>query len=126
MFLIIAPQKLIVLSRRPKFHELDLIEANRKTVRIFERGASKWDRIATRLHFEGHMIEQIWTDSKHDTFRACQTIFTKWLDGLEGLRTPRTWDTVIKALKEADLGQLADDLKKVLLVKHSGNIDHEY
>ena len=73
------------------------------------------------------MFKQIWTDSQHDTFRACQTTFTKWLDGPEGLRTPRTWSTVIKVLKEAGFGQLADDLKEVLdlLEKHSGNITHQ-
>ena len=96
------------------------MECNGKTIRVFERGANKWNRIATRLHFESDMIAQIRTDNQHNTFQACQSTFTEWLGGKEGLRTPRTWSTVIAAIKEADLGQLADNLKEILLEKQSG------
>ena len=69
------------------------------------------------------MIAQIRTDCQHDTYQACQKTFTEWLGGKEGLRTPIAWSTVIRALKEAGLGQLADDLKDILdlFEKHSGN-----
>ena len=112
----------IVFSRCPKFHELDLIEVDGKTIRVFEKGASKWDRIATRLHFEGTKIVQIRTDCQHDTFQACQKTFTEWLGGKEGLRTPIAWSTVIKVLEEADLCQPAKDLKEILFLfeKDSG------
>ena len=39
-------------------------------------------------------------------------MFSEWLEG-KG-RTPTTWETVIKALEEADLGEVAQDLKEVL------------
>ena len=81
-------------------------------MRVFDKVASKWDKIATRLHFDGNMIAQIRTDSQ-DTFQACQSVFSKWLNGKEGLREPITWSTVVQVLAEADLGQLADDLKDV-------------
>ena len=103
-----------VLSQCPRFHELDLIRGNQKTVRVLEGSASKWDGIARRIYFSGNMISQIRTESQNDALRACQSVFTQWLEGKEGLRMPRTWNTVIDVLKEAHLGQLADDLTEVL------------
>lgn len=103
-----------VFSQRPRFHELDLIRANQKTVRILEGSASKWDGIACRLYYEGNMISQIKTESQNDGLRACQSVFSEWLDGKVGLRTPISWGTVVEVLKEAHLGQLAEDLAEVL------------
>ena len=91
-----------------------MISGNQKTVRVFEGTASKWEGIATRLYFDGNTISQIWTESQHNQLRACRNVFTQWLSGKEELRTPRTWSTVIQALQEAHLGQLADELKDVL------------
>ena len=102
------------LSNYPKLHELDLLKGpTGKTVRVIKDGANKWQRIATRLYFEGGAIDQISRNNK-DTDQACSTVFSKWLQGENELRTPRTWETVIEALIEADFGQLAEDLKKVL------------
>ena len=81
---------------------------------MFERAASKWEGIATRLHFDGNTISQIRTESQQNQLSACRNVFIEWLSGKEGLRTPRTWSTVIQALQEAHLGQLADELKDVL------------
>ena len=110
----------IGLDKPPKLHELDRIEGNGKIVKVLEGVGNKWDRIATRLYFEQNMISQIWTDSQSNTGRACRSVFCEWLDGKEGLRTPRTWRTLINILKESDLGQLADDVKEVLYEKLLG------
>ena len=83
-------------------------------VRVLEGAASNWERVAIRLYFEGNMISQIWTENQNDQLHACPSAFTQWLDGNDRLRVPRTWKTVIEALKEAGLGQLADDLTDVL------------
>ena len=91
-----------------------MISGNQKVIRVFERAASKWEGIATRLHFDGNTISQIRTESQHNQLSACRNVFNEWLSGKEGLRTPRTWSTVIQALQEAHLGQLADELKDVL------------
>lgn len=105
---------LIALDKLPKLHELDRIEGNGKTVKVLEIAGNKWERIATRLHFEQNRISRIWTDSQSNTERACRSVFSIWLDGKDGLRTPRTWGTVINVLKESDLSQLAEELKEVL------------
>ena len=39
-------------------------------------------------------------------------MFMEWLEG-KG-RSPKTWETVIEALEEADLSEVASDLKDVL------------
>jgi hypothetical protein len=118
----------IVFNRCPKFHELELVEGYGKILRVFEKGAGKWDKIATRLYFDGNRIAQIGMECPYNAFKACQSTFSEWLDGKEGLRTPTAWTTVITALKEAGLGRLAGDLEEVLLCleEDSGNINHEY
>ena len=51
-------------------------------------------------------------DNHFQSVDACHAMFSEWLEG-KG-RTPTTWETVIKALEEADLGEVAQDLKEVL------------
>ena len=89
-------------------------------MKVLEGAGSRWERIAIRLYFEQNRISQIWTDSQSNTGQACCSVFGQWLEGKDGLRTPRTWRTVIKVLKESDLGQLADELKEVLQEKLLG------
>ena len=48
---------------------------------------------------------------------ACRAMFSKWLEGKGHIRTPTNWDTVIKVLEEANLGEVAQDLKEVLGVE---------
>ena len=76
--------------------------------------ASKWDKVALRLHFCGHDISRIERDHSKSV-RACQTMFMEWLEG-KG-RKPITWDTLIKALGEAELSQVANDLEIALGTK---------
>ena len=99
------------ISSLPKWHHLDLIEANGKTVKVIEQAAAKWNKVATRLHFEPQDISRIRNDAHHQSIDACQTVFSEWVQG-KG-RKPTTWNTVIKALKEADLSELSADLEIV-------------
>ena len=96
----------------PKLHQVDLIDGNGKTVKVIEQAAAKWERVATRLYFESHDICRIKKDNPLQSFEACQTVFIEWLNG-KG-RKPISWETLIKALKEADLSELAADLEVVL------------
>ena len=100
------------LSSLPKLHHLDLIEGNGKTVRVIAQSASKWERVALSLHFESHDMSRLSRDYHLRSFEACQTVFTEWLNG-KG-RKPVTWNTVIKALKEAELSEVATDLQDIL------------
>ena len=102
------------ISSQPKFHHLDLIEGNGKTVRVIKQAAAKWESVATRLYFNIDDITRIREDYHQQAFKACRTTFIEWLQG-KG-RTPTTWNTVIKALDEADLSELAGDLNIVFSV----------
>ena len=110
----IIDQGMLKRSAKPKLHELDLIDCNGKTVRVIGRSAAKWERIAMRLYFDGNTIDSVRRDSHYQTERACSSVFEIWLNGKEGLRTPREWSTVVKVLKEADLGELSKELDSVL------------
>ena len=81
-------------------------------MRIIDTVASKWDRIAIRLHFNGHDISRIERDHKESVVRACRTMFSEWLEG-KG-RKPISWNTLIKTLKEADYSELASEVEAVL------------
>jgi hypothetical protein len=99
------------LESKPHLHELDLITGKGKTVNVINKITCAWEKVAIRLHFEGHDISRIRRDERQAE-DACRTMFTEWLEG-KG-RTPTTWGTVIQALNEARQGELAKDLEDVL------------
>ena len=100
------------LARKPRLYELDRITGNDKTVRVINRAAPVWEKVATRLHFEGHDILTIGRN-KHQAEDACRTVFMEWLEG-KG-RSPTTWETVNEVLEEAELAEVAKDLKDILI-----------
>ena len=51
-------------------------------------------------------------DHHLQTMAACQKVFMLWLKG-KG-RSPQTWETIIKVLEEAELSEMASDLKVIL------------
>ena len=99
------------MASRPRLHELDLIAGKGKTVNVIDKTACAWEKVAMRLHFEGHDISRI-RRNERQAEDACRTMFGEWLQG-KG-RTPTTWDTVLQALNEARQGELAKDLEEVL------------
>ena len=109
---LITDVEIVNISSKPRLYELDRIRGNGKTVKIISKTAAVWENVATRLHFEGHEITCIKRDNHFQTEDACRAMFTKWLEG-KG-RKPTNWDTVIKTLDEASLGEIAQDLKQVL------------
>ena len=100
------------LGHKPRLYELDRITGSGKTVKVINRAAHEWKKVATRLYFEGHDILTI-QRNEHQVEDACRTMFIEWLEG-KG-RTPTTWETVINALEEAELADVAKDLKDILI-----------
>ena len=76
--------------------------------------AAKWEKIATRLYFDGNTIGAIRRDTHYQVEQACTTVLNIWLEGKDGLREPKTGATVINVLVEADLGTLSNELNSVL------------
>ena len=99
------------MASKPRLHELDLIAGKGKTVNVIDKTACAWEKVATRLHFEGHDISRI-RKNERQAEDACRMMFAEWLEG-KG-RTPTTWATVLQALNEARQGELAKDLGEVL------------
>ena len=80
-------------------------------VRIIDGIAAKWKGVALRLYFEGDCTEVIEINCHYQAVPACRTMFTRWLEGYG--REPKTWRTLIIALKEANLSMLAEKLEKM-------------
>ena len=98
----------------PTLWELTLIESRDKkvSIRIKDRVAHEWEEVATRLEFEGHHIKRIKKDSHYQCKEACHAMLSEWLDGLG--REPKTWDTIIKALEEANFGEVAEIINSIV------------
>ena len=112
MWCIVIISFVIVALRKPKFHELDRIEHQGKVVQVIHSVAHKWEQFAMRLHFEFCDIKRIEKRCHLEPVEACQHIAWEWLQG-KG-REPKTWMTVVEALNEIDLSELAKDLTAVL------------
>ena len=96
----------------PRLHQLDLIDCEDKRVRIIQTAASKWKRLATRLHFEPSDIDRIRSDHPGQCYYACWQVCREWLEGVG--RQPTSWTTLINALDEAELGEIATDLETII------------
>ena len=100
----------------PRYHELDRLDWHGKSIRIISSAAARWEKIATRLYFDGNEISAIRRDCHFQVEDACRSVLIRWLEG--NGRKPTTWDTLIRALVEADLGTLAGELQSILCKIH--------
>ena len=89
-----------------------MLEYQGKVVKVINEAAHKWERFATRLHFGFSDIKRIQEDCHYQQVKACQQVVGEWLSG-KG-RKPTSWSTVIAALNEIELSELAKDLTAVL------------
>ena len=96
----------------PRLHQLDIIDCEGKRVRIIQTAASKWKRLATRLYFKPSDINRIRSDNPTECYDACWKVCSEWLEGVG--RQPTSWTTLIKALNEAELGEIATDLETII------------
>ena len=99
--------------RRPALHELDQLKG-KKTVRIIDLIAHKWHQVAIRLHFELYEIKCMERDHQWSS-DASREMLMKWLKCESSVREPITWGTLIQVLEEADLAEVAWDIKSILL-----------
>lgn len=106
----------------PKLYQLDLLSGNGKTVRLMDAIAYNWDRVALRLHFEHYDISRIGRDHHQQSILACRTMFNDWLNG-QG-RQPTSWNTLIEALKEAEMSGVAADLESILGIANFGYLHY--
>ena len=81
-------------------------------MRVMEKVAANWERLALALHFEGHVLEMVRRDYMLDCMAQCRTILHRWLNG--EARSPVNWDTLVTCLKEIQFTLLAEGLEAAL------------
>jgi hypothetical protein len=79
---------------------------------VIERVGSNWEFVADQLNIESHLIDTIKMESHFQVNSACRKMFIKWLDGI-GLQ-PITWRTLIDALDDAGLPEVAHELNIII------------
>ena len=89
-----------------------------RRLRVLDTVAADWMYLAISLGFEGPVIECIEMESLMRPTEACHRVFTKWLDGGDGLCKPVTWDTLIQCLIDAGFVDTAEQLEEILCEWH--------
>ena len=82
----------------PELDDLLFYERNGKKVRVIARIASEWEKLALALSIEAYIMRTIKRNHGNSCEDACTDLLRRWLEG-EG-REPKTWATLVEALKE--------------------------
>ena len=90
----------------------------RRELRIYSKIAHKWKQIATRLGFEIGEIESIRKNSSFDDNDRITAVLRQWFENAKSLpnasRYPKSWQGLINLLEDAELGEVAEELKRAL------------
>ena len=109
-------------------HFVDLIKWEdengvKRELRIYSKIAHKWRQIATRLGFELGEIESIRKNYPFDDNDRVTAVLRWWFDNARNLpnasRYPKSWQGLINLLEDAELGEVAEELKKALFSPHN-------
>ena len=94
----------------------------KKELRIYSKIAHKWGQIATQLSFELGEITSIMKNYPFDDDRVT-AVLGRWFDNARNLpnasRYPKSWQGLINLLEDAELGEVAEELKKALSSPHN-------
>ena len=74
---------------------------------------AKWRRFGTFLRFESSLLNSIESENSKRITDCMLDLVTKWVDEYEGSGDlPRTWQTVVEAVRKSGCGKLAEKLAK--------------
>ena len=109
------------LSQKLTLEKLLLIEYEddvgvKNKICIIKEIASKWEQIGIFLGFDDSELRNI-TRNYGTVEERCQELMRRWLQGVVDTRSP-TWETLVEAIKKAQYGQLAHQLRQVLFHHH--------
>ena len=105
-----------------KHHFVDLIKWEdengvKRELRIYSKVAHKWRQLATRLGLELGEIKSINNDYR-TRYSRITAVFEQWFENAKNLpnasRYPRSWQGLINLLEDAELGEVAEELKRAL------------
>ena len=89
----------------------------KRELRIYSKIAHRWRQIATRLGFEPGEIESVEENHRRDDSRIT-TVLGRWFENAVSLsnasRYPKSWQGLINLLEDAELGEVAGEMKKAL------------
>ena len=90
---------------------------DKRELRIYSKIAHKWRQIATQLGFELGEIESI--DADYCTsYCRITVVLGRWFENAKNLlnasRYPKSWQGLINLLEDAELGEVAEELKRAL------------
>ena len=85
--------------------------------------AAKWKRFGLCLKFSTSSLNNIESTCHHDVEACVNRLLTLWLEGhvQDVSQAPITWETLLEALRDSRLGQLADKLTDLLTSHHDNN-----
>ena len=76
--------------------------------KVVEQVQADWDDLAYALRFQSATVKAIKKDAD-DVKERCTDVLSRWLAG-EGERGPRTWATLLEALKDMGKTELAREI----------------
>ena len=89
----------------------------KRELRIYSKIAHKWRQVATQLGFELGEIESIDADYR-TRYSRITAVFRQWFENAKNLpnasRYPKSWQGLINLLEDAELGEVAEELKRAL------------
>ena len=78
---------------------------------------AKWRQFGTALHFEGSLMDTIESNNGKSVTDCMLDLVTKWVDNYKGSGDfPRTWQTVVEAVRNTKYMKLAKELEKAHVV----------
>ena len=87
-------------------------------LRTYSKIAHKWREIATQLGFEPGEIESIGKNYSFDDRDRITFVLRRWFDNAKNLPNtswyPKSWQGLINLLEDAELGEVAKELKRAL------------
>ena len=88
-----------------------------RELRIYSKIAHKWRQIATQLGLERGEIESVDADNR-TRYRCITVVMGRWLENADDLpnaeRYPKSWQGLLSLLEDAELRDVAEELKRAL------------
>ena len=88
------------------------ISGTQHKIHIIDTVASRWRRLGLALKINDYHLDNI-EHNHHNVENWCQTMLSDWLQGIVGDGS-RTWETLVEAIDDAQMGELVQQLKRVL------------
>ena len=103
----------------PELHELQRLCRDDVVVNVIKAVAPSWKKFALYLTMDKNMVD-IWEKNHaYQVEDVAMKLFGHWLNG--NGRQPISWKTLIQALRENDLPNVATEVEEIL-TGHSGEI----